>query len=567
MSTLYVLSHFRKELIYMRKISALLSCVAVFVIMLMSCSPANAALQAVGPPDLLSGMPVWYQDNSGVALAQCLDQNGFCPFAGTPFATNPPAIATVPPISALNFPVEVFYHNATATLSVGSGAKAVLTLPLEGTTLGAVALGQYFTFIRVDMKRIVAGLTPNSTYKITHPYGTFTVSTNAVGGIPAVNGQAFRSQDGCAAAPCDFTLLLPATVTGMGPFLSSIAGPLRDPVTGNTYIGDSVTPVTITGSPLGTNVFQIDGPNIGGAGVNTISTNQFVLTGKLYGMMLTPNSNDYGGVIVAATTPPPPVKAFTVTNVNTFNVPAGAGNITIGSVALTGPNAADFIINPAGTDTCVAGKLLVASTPATPTTCTISASFVPKPLAPAPEVAVRTATLQIIPSTVGAPTAQVALSGTAQYTMTAGADVNGAILPTGAAIIVNAGATQNFTVQPKPKFQVRDITVNGVASTFTQPAKLTDPVVFTAPPATANGTTVNATFMPSGDLNADGTLATDDALKALKIFAGILLPEGDDLVAMKVSPLDATGRPNGTGTPDLSDVVLILRRAVGIISW
>jgi hypothetical protein len=552
-----------KGLIWMRKITSIFSGLALLVVVLAFMSPAEAALQAVGPPDLLSGMPVWYQDKAGVALAQCLDTSGKCP-AIAPALAAP--IATVPPISALNFPVEVFYHNATATLSVGSGVKAVLTIPLEGTTLGAVALGQYFTFIRVDMKRIVAGLTPNSSYKITHPYGTFTVTTNAVGGIPAVNGQAFRSQDGCAAAPCDFTLVLPATVTGMGPFLSPVGGPIRDPGTGNTYLGDSVTPVTITGSPFGTNVFQIDGPNIGGAGINTISTNQFVLTGKLYGMMLTPNSNDYGGVIVAATTPPPPVKTFTVTNVNTFTVPAGAGDITIGSVALTGPNAADFVINPAGTDTCVAGKLLVASTPATPTTCTVSASFVPKPLAPAPEVAVRTATLQLIPSTVGAPTGQVALSGTAQYTMTVGTPVNGSITPTGA-LTVNAGAAQPFRLQPNPMFQVKDILVNTAPSTFVPATSPGGPVVFSAPPATANGTTVDATFMPSGDLNADGKLGVDDALKALKILVGLQFPQGDDLLAMKVAPLDAAGRPNGTGAPDLNDVVLIFKRVLGVVTW
>lgn len=545
----------------MRRLSALLS--ALTLLVLITNSPAGAALQAVGPADLLSGMPSWYQDKNGVALAQCLDQSGKCP-AIAPALAAP--IATAPPISALNFPVEVFYHNATATMTTGSGAKAVLTIPLEGTTLGAVALGSYFTFIRVDMKRIVAGLEPNSTYTITHPYGTFTVNTNAAGGIPPVNGQAFRSQDGCAAAPCDFTLVLPATVTGMGPFLSSVAGPLRDPVTGNTYLGDSVTPVTVTGSPFGTNFFRIDGPNIGGAGVNTISTNQFVLTGKLYGMMPTPNTHDYGGNIVAATTPAP-VQTFTVTNVNTFNVPAGAGDITIGSIALAGPNAADYVINPAGTDTCVAGKLLVASTPATPTTCTVSVSFVPKPLAPAPEVAVRAATLQLIPSTAGAPVGQINLSGTAQYTMTVNTAANGTITPNGTGIVVNAGASQVFTVQANPKFQVKDILVNTAPAKFVPASAIGGPVSFAAPPATANGTTVDVTYMPSGDLTADGKLAVDDALKAVKIFVGLQLPQGDDLLAMKVSPLDAAGRPNGTGAPDLNDVVLILKRVTGIVTW
>jgi hypothetical protein len=174
--------------------------------------------------------------------------------------------------------------------------------------------------------------------------------------------------------------------------------------------------------------------------------------------------------------------------------------------------------------------------------------------------------LQIIPSTVGAPTALVALSGTAQYTMTVNAPVNGAITPTGA-LTVNAGAAQAFTLQPNPKFQVKDILVNTVPSTFVPATSPGGAVAFAAPPATANGTTVDTTFMPSGDLNADGKLGVDDALKALKILVGLQFPQGDDLVAMKVAPLDAAGRPNGTGAPDLNDVVLIFKRVLGVVTW
>ena len=151
--------------------------------------------------------------------------------------------------------------------------------------------------------------------------------------------------------------------------------------------------------------------------------------------------------------------------------------------------------------------------------------------------------------------------------MAASAGANGAILPTGAAIIVNAGATQDFTITPKAKFQVKDITVNGALATFNKPANPTAAVTFTSPALTVNGTTVNATFMPSGDLDGNGTLDVGDALKGLKILVGLQAPAGDDLVAMKVTPLDAAGRPAGTGAPDLNDVVLILRRVLGIVTW
>src|SRR5262249_20972804 len=61
------------------------------------------------------------------------------------------------------------------------------------------------------------------------------------------------------------------------------------------FIGDPAISHAITGSPLGTNFFRIDGPNIGGTGVNSIQTNLFVIVGKLFartGIGLTPLSVD-----------------------------------------------------------------------------------------------------------------------------------------------------------------------------------------------------------------------------------------------------------------------------------
>src|SRR5262249_56881402 len=48
------------------------------------------------------------------------------------------------------------------------------------------------------------------------------------------------------------------------------------------YIGDGVTPHKITGSPSGNNIFRVDGPNVGGLGVNTIQTDLFTVIGKIF---------------------------------------------------------------------------------------------------------------------------------------------------------------------------------------------------------------------------------------------------------------------------------------------
>src|SRR5262249_58167251 len=48
------------------------------------------------------------------------------------------------------------------------------------------------------------------------------------------------------------------------------------------FIGDGVTPHKITGSPTGNNIFRVDGPNVGGPGVNTIQTDLFTVIGKIF---------------------------------------------------------------------------------------------------------------------------------------------------------------------------------------------------------------------------------------------------------------------------------------------
>ena len=61
----------------MRKFSKVLFIVAVLV-MLGKGGAANADLLALGSVNPATGYPFWYQDNNGLALSLCLDQNGFC---------------------------------------------------------------------------------------------------------------------------------------------------------------------------------------------------------------------------------------------------------------------------------------------------------------------------------------------------------------------------------------------------------------------------------------------------------------------------------------------------------
>ena len=86
---------------------------------------------------------------------------------------------------------------------------------------------------------------------------------------------------------------------------------------------------------------------------------------------------------------------------------------------------------------------------------------------------------------------------------------------------------------------------------------------------TAVGTGPSATFTvdnSSGDFNGDGVVDMVDALKALRITAGLDVPTGQDSAHGDVAPL-VNGRPQPDGKVDMGDVVVILRKAAGLPSW
>ena len=76
--------------------------------------------------------------------------------------------------------------------------------------------------------------------------------------------------------------------------------------------------------------------------------------------------------------------------------------------------------------------------------------------------------------------------------------------------------------------------------------------------------------LPDGDMNGDGIVTAADALIAMKIYMGLLKPTAKELALYlaheNVAPLIG-GKPTRDGVIDLADALLILRRAVGQITW
>jgi len=129
------------------------------------------------------------------------------------------------------------------------------------------------------------------------------------------------------------------------------------------YLGDPSTTHKITGSPNSTNFVQIEGPNIGGPGVNLVKTDQFSLEGKVAGPVLaTPAKLAFGSTQLGKTAA---TQSVTIKNI-------GSNSLTIRNALLStaAGDSPDFTVSP---NTCTAGKVL-----ARDATCSVNVTFSPK---------------------------------------------------------------------------------------------------------------------------------------------------------------------------------------------
>jgi hypothetical protein len=292
------------------------------------CTTAQAALQAVGPANPIDLYPTWYQDTSGLAIDQCLDPSAAT--GGIPFCTllgAPGYIADTTPVFPSNYPVEVFYWVADAIVNTTGGLNSTIKLrfALEQTwALGVQTPGQQITFMIVNMQKS-DNLPPNGTFTVTHPFGSFTFTTDALGTTSkGPSGQAFRVRDDITPIPLVFNTLLPAPTTHIGPFLKASATPggaplpFITPVAGKTFLANPLVLTNVTGSPLGAlrNNVTITGTGIGGGAVNSVTQNLFQIQGKVA---------------------PPPGTAIAVTS-SSYSRSATAGQVTVFATSLPTAN-------------------------------------------------------------------------------------------------------------------------------------------------------------------------------------------------------------------------------------
>jgi hypothetical protein len=316
-------------------------------------APAHANLAAVGPVDPATQVPAWFQDTNGLKLGLCLD--------GLPTCFTSAADFNAPD-------GEAFYFRAVADLTIGASGKAKMNLAQEATN----PAGGRAAFMRVRFSMV--GATPNTTYRVTHPFGTLTLKTDGL-------GNAKDSVDtGCTAGPC---ATFDGALTGrIGPFLTWDATAPHPPA---GSIGDAATPHTVVGGTNG-NSFTVTGP--GGS-----TTDLWTVAGKLAGPPVPvyngPASLDFGSL--APGTPSAPQTA----TIKSFGVPdaAGGSNLTVSSASISGPAAGDFHLT---SSTCGAAM-------PSGQTCALGVQFTPTAAGP------RSASLDLV---TNAGPKSIALSGT-----------------------------------------------------------------------------------------------------------------------------------------------------------
>lgn len=236
--------------------------VALLLALLLALPVADAALTTVGPINPENGFPSWYEDSNGLRLTMCLDLQGMCDVA----LPDPSAPISFPD----NFPDEAVWWSGEAELAVGNGGDARLVMAVEGIFLnGLPAEGEQqamnMLLIRADE------LTPNATYTFTHPYGSEVLTADGEGEIDFLD-EVICAVD--AQTSCDFGVALSGPID---PFLTWSGAPA--PPEG--YVGNPFVLHQVTGSPLNTNFFRIQGPNVGGTGVSMVQTNLFGIQGRL----------------------------------------------------------------------------------------------------------------------------------------------------------------------------------------------------------------------------------------------------------------------------------------------
>ncbi len=241
----------------------------------------GAGLTSHGPINQF-GYPSYYTDANGVSIYQATDFND--PF----LVTGPEQLqdrAAPLDVRTGNFYDETFYFWSEAIIFYDAPrrGRALVTMVTEGVfagPAGAVIQGDQAVMgrmrVRVDIENDVANI---GTYTIYTPYGNYVreVTLADLGKNHAKAAINFTIDSiSMMGANERFTTPFDPNRSEIGPtYLRWDSGAPAG------YLGDPNIPHTVTGSPIGQNFFRVEGPNIGGPGINFIHTDLIGVAGQI----------------------------------------------------------------------------------------------------------------------------------------------------------------------------------------------------------------------------------------------------------------------------------------------
>jgi hypothetical protein len=221
---------------------------------------AFAALGAVGPVDPATGFPAYVKDAAGTSLDLCLD--------------SPNCLGTRAELTAPDG--EAFWWNSEATMPT-SGGSALMVLAVEAAYGGDTA-GTASAFSRV---RFRIDLAKPGLYTVRYPYGFYKTYDVKTAGRRAIND---TLDVGCMSTsdfdPCNTGTPNRFSLLANGPITNYLKwDPDALPAAPTGFIGDANTPHRVIGGT--TNVFRVEGPDVGGPGVHFVETNLMTVQGRL----------------------------------------------------------------------------------------------------------------------------------------------------------------------------------------------------------------------------------------------------------------------------------------------
>ena len=183
-----------------------------------------------------------------------------------------------------NFPDEAFWFAAAADVGTIGSYEAALEAAHANE---AVIDGDQMGFARLRFR--FEGLQANASYTVTHPYGEDTLIADGEGII----NETF-DQGACAPTPdaaCNWAGVGAAFLGDFG--RGTTATFLRQDGAEPGTLGDINTARPVTGAPSGNNFVTVAGPNAGGPGVNTVTTDLFTVQGLIAeGSEVSPSTPD-----------------------------------------------------------------------------------------------------------------------------------------------------------------------------------------------------------------------------------------------------------------------------------